>query len=143
MASALLIRETERADETPTVELDPPTGGRWDDVLPILAGQLLVNLLANATKYGPSGGLIEVAVSNRIDSLFVAVADRGPGLGDDPERLFAPFYRGSGGVVGDEPGTGLGLSIVKAIVEAHGGRVGAFNRDGGGACFWFDLPSGG
>ena len=49
MASALLIRETERADETPTVELDPPTGGRWDDVLPILAHELRAPLTALAS----------------------------------------------------------------------------------------------
>jgi len=73
----------------------------------------------------------------------VLVADRGPGIAADAlPHLFEPFYR----VMDGQPrpqGLGLGLAIVKGLVEAHGGRVNAENRGGGGAQFIFTLPLGG
>jgi two-component system sensor histidine kinase KdpD len=72
----------------------------------------------------------------------IEVADRGPGIPpDDLERIFDRFYRlQRPGAVG---GTGLGLSICRGIVEAHGGRIRAYNRAGGGASFVVRLPLGG
>ena len=68
---------------------------------------------------------------------MVEVADRGPGLPPDQiERVFEKFYRGSN----REGGVGLGLAICEAIVRAHGGRIWAENRAGGGASFRFLLP---
>jgi two-component system, OmpR family, sensor histidine kinase KdpD len=69
----------------------------------------------------------------------VTVADRGPGLAPhDLTRVFEKFYRGPGLSAG---GLGLGLSICQSIVEAHGGRMWAENRVGGGAMFRFQLPA--
>ena len=69
----------------------------------------------------------------------VVVKDRGSGLGaDDTALLFTKFYRGRKESPGG--GVGLGLAICKAIVEAHGGRILARNRSGGGATFSFTLP---
>ncbi len=69
--------------------------------------------------------------------MIVEVADRGPGLAaGDEARVFEKFYRaGSAG-----GGVGLGLAICRGIVEAHGGRIWAENRPGGGAAFRFALP---
>jgi signal transduction histidine kinase len=73
--------------------------------------------------------------------VYVAVADRGPGISvEQAHRLFEPYYRGTA-TSGVKEGVGLGLSIVKSIVEAHGGRVGVKPRRGGGARFWFSIPS--
>jgi two-component system sensor histidine kinase KdpD len=70
--------------------------------------------------------------------MAIAVADRGPGLPvESLSHVFEKFYRVPGAPAG---GTGLGLSIVKGLVEAHGGRVEAQNRPGGGAEFRFYLP---
>jgi two-component system OmpR family sensor kinase len=75
------------------------------------------------------------------------VRDHGPGLhADVPERVFERFYRGDGArsrdeVGGRESGSGLGLAIARAIVEAHGGSIGARNHEGGGAVFEFYLPA--
>ena len=70
--------------------------------------------------------------------LVIAVADRGPGLGDgERDRVFEKFYRGSQARPG---GMGLGLSIVKRLVEAQAGRVSVENRPGGGAVFSMRFP---
>ena len=66
---------------------------------------------------------------------------RGPGFPEGSlERLFEPFYRTAETQRSGKEGVGLGLAIVKWIVEAHDGRLGAENRRGSGARFWFELP---
>jgi two-component system sensor histidine kinase KdpD len=105
-------------------------------------GQVLVNLILNASKFSPPGAPITVVVGpgRRPGAVRVAVEDRGRGLPPGaPERLFRPFYRPQ--AARDSDGMGLGLAIVRSVVEAHGGRVGAANRPGGGARFWFELPA--
>jgi two-component system sensor histidine kinase KdpD len=101
--------------------------------------QVLVNLLDNAHKYAPAESVIEVGASVDGEWLTLEVSDRGPGVPEqDLKRVFDKFYRipipeGAGG-------TGLGLSICKGIVEAHGGRIRAENRTGGGLSIVIRLP---
>jgi K+-sensing histidine kinase KdpD len=105
-------------------------------------GQVLVNLILNASKFGPAHSSIDVTVAARGGDIRVAVSDRGPGVPDeDAQRLFEPYYRAPATAGGGKDGVGLGLSIVKSIVEAHAGRVGVERRAGGGARFWFQLPT--
>jgi signal transduction histidine kinase len=105
-------------------------------------GQVLVNLILNASKFGPPSSDIDVTVSHKGDAVRVAVSDRGPGVpADQAERLFEPYYRAPATAGSGKDGVGLGLSIVKSIVEAHAGRVGVESRRGGGARFWFELPT--
>jgi two-component system sensor histidine kinase KdpD len=104
----------------------------------VLIEQALNNLLHNAANYTPPGTTVEIKASPAADEMIISVADHGPGL--PPESLphvFEKFYRVPGAPAG---GTGLGLSIVKGLVEAHGGRVEARNRPGGGAEFSVCLP---
>jgi two-component system sensor histidine kinase KdpD len=104
-------------------------------------GQVLVNLILNASKFSPRNAVVDVSVSRRDEYVRVVVSDRGPGVApEEAARLFQPYYRASATAVDGNEGVGLGLSIVKSIVEAHGGRVGVDSRRGGGARFWFDLP---
>ena len=92
------------------------------------------NLLENASHYGPPGSVIEISARRDGDMVRVTVADRGPGIpAADLPRIFERFYRVDRSRTADPGGTGLGLSIVKHLVELQGGRVGAANRDGGGA----------
>jgi two-component system sensor histidine kinase KdpD len=102
--------------------------------------QVLTNLIENAVKYTPAGAPIEVTVRQDPGEVRVIVADRGSGI---PEaalpHLFESFYRVDTG--GPRPqGQGVGLAVVKGLVEAHGGRIQAANRAGGGAAFTFTLP---
>jgi two-component system, OmpR family, sensor histidine kinase KdpD len=121
---------------------------RMAGVLPVVRadtrriGQVLVNLILNASKFGPDNARIDVTMSGGTDALRLAVADRGPGVAaEQTNRLFDPYYRAPATGVGGHDGVGLGLSIVKSIVEAHGGVVGVQNRRGGGARFWFTIPA--
>lgn len=107
----------------------------------VLIEQLLVNLLENAIKYSPPSGAIEVSVRDSAEEVVVTVADRGPGIPEsEKERVFEKFHR----VAQSHPagGVGLGLAICRSIVAAHGGRIWAEDREGGGAAFRFALPRG-
>jgi signal transduction histidine kinase len=103
--------------------------------------QVLVNLLSNASKYGPDDAEITIGATVDDGWVRVRVADKGPGiLPKQRGSLFRQFSRP--GVENDraQVGAGLGLWVVKTVVEAHGGQVGVDDRPGGGAVFWFTLP---
>ena len=103
--------------------------------------QVLVNLLSNASKYGPDDAEIEICAAVRGDWVQLTVADAGPGVPPEArEDLFRRFVYPVSGNDRAQVGAGLGLSVVKAIVEAHGGEVGVDDRQGGGSAFWFTLP---
>ena len=108
----------------------------------VLIEQVLINLLDNALKYTPPGAPIEiVATADRAATVTVEVADRGPGLppGEEDARLREVLPRRRPATA---RGAGLGLAICRGIVEAHGGRIWAQNRPGGGVAFRFTLPLG-
>ncbi|MCX5789680.1 MAG: ATP-binding protein [Elusimicrobia bacterium] len=103
----------------------------------VLMEQVFFNLIENATRHTPAGTPIEIAARVDGDFMEVEVADRGPGLAqEDIDRVFEKFYRAKS----SGPGAGLGLAICKAVVQAHGGRIWAENRQGGGASFRFQVP---
>jgi signal transduction histidine kinase len=104
-------------------------------------GQVLMNLILNASKFSPSRTTISVVVGERDGALCVTVADRGPGVPEDgAAQLFLPFARGAN-AAGRSEGVGLGLALVKTIVEAHGGTVGVARRPAGGSRFWITVPT--
>ena len=103
--------------------------------------QVLVNLISNASKYGPMESIIELRLQITDGSnLRVSVSDRGPGIpSSEQSKLYHRFMR-LGANEKAQYGIGLGLSVVKAIVEAHRGKVGMRERPGGGSIFWFTIP---
>ncbi|HKF23362.1 MAG TPA: ATP-binding protein [Candidatus Angelobacter sp.] len=102
--------------------------------------KVLQHLLENAAKYSPPGAPIFVSSEVKNSRLVTSVADRGAGI-DDLERsmVFDKFYRGQSQRYRVQ-GTGMGLAIVKAIVEAHGGRIEVTSQLGQGSVFSFGLP---
>jgi two-component system sensor histidine kinase KdpD len=106
-----------------------------------LLSQVLGNLLENAAKHTPPGTHITVRAGIEGSAVAIVVEDDGPGLPPgDPERLFAKFQRGR--EESNAGGAGLGLAICRAIVNAHGGRIIAALRPGGGARFTLTVPTG-
>jgi two-component system sensor histidine kinase KdpD len=104
-----------------------------------LIEQVFFNLLDNAVKYTGEGCPIEITADASDSEVTVGVADRGPGLPPEVlDRVFEEFYRVKSAV--GPAGAGLGLAICRAIVRAHGGRVWAENRVGGGLVVRFTLP---
>ncbi len=98
--------------------------------------QVLDQLVSNAVKYSPDGGVVSVSVQRRHDAVEVAVADEGVGIpAAERERIFAKFYKSSGG-----HGTGLGLFIAQGLVREMGGRIRVDSEEGRGSTFAFDLP---
>jgi two-component system, OmpR family, sensor kinase len=106
---------------------------------PVRLRQAVDNLIDNALRYTPEGGVVHVA-ADRIDGeIRILVEDTGPGFPDGfRERAFEPFMRGPAN--GDDVGAGLGLAIVRAIAEGHGGSAVAEDRPGGGAKVIVLLP---
>jgi len=102
--------------------------------------QVLRNLLNNAVKFSPEGGIIDVAICRVGSSVRVSVCDQGPGIPQDElEVVFDKFIQSSKTKTG-AGGTGLGLAICHEIVTAHNGRIWAENRPEGGAVFSFEIP---
>jgi two-component system sensor histidine kinase KdpD len=118
-------------DDLPSAQMD---SGRIKEVL--------VHLLENAAKYSPPGTPIRVTAEAKSGTLTTSVSDRGPGIDDFEQALvFEKFYRSQNQRM-QVHGTGMGLAISKAIVEAHGGRIGVTSQLGHGSVFYFSLPVG-
>lgn len=133
----LLVNETVQALEPLAAEKNvqlfaelpafPPT-----NIDPLRIRQVLFNLLSNALRHTPPGGVIRVLGAQNPTGLSLMVEDTGEGL--TPEQMvsvFNRFYRADKSRSRETGGTGLGLAIVKAIVEAHGGKIEAFSAGKG------------
>jgi K+-sensing histidine kinase KdpD len=105
----------------------------------VLLEQVFVNLLENAIRYTPALSPLEIEARPVAGAVVVEVRDEGPGVNEaERERLFERFFRGSHERA--DGGAGLGLTICRAIVEAHGGSIGIYNREVRGALVRLELP---
>jgi len=106
---------------------------------PKLVRQILRNLLGNAVKYSPRGGVVRLDVTHRDGVVTVGVTDQGIGIPpEERPALFEPFHRGRN--VGKIPGSGLGLAITHKAVALHGGTISVEGAAGGGTRFVVTLP---
>jgi signal transduction histidine kinase len=102
-----------------------------------LVGRVLANLIHNAIKFTPPGGVVTLIVRLRGPDVCLAVKDNGPGIPSEQlPHIFEQYWQETPG----RGGTGLGLYICKGIAEAHGGEIGAESEVGGGTVVWFTLP---
>ncbi|HUP31019.1 MAG TPA: ATP-binding protein [Usitatibacter sp.] len=115
----------------------------WASVDPIRLDQVLSNLIVNATKYTPAGGLIRVVVARRDGSAVLRVADNGIGLSPElAARAFDLFVQGDRDLDRAEGGLGIGLTLVRRLAELHGGTA-SVHSDGedSGSEFTVTLPA--
>jgi signal transduction histidine kinase len=138
-ALALIQPLLDRRDQQ--IELICPTPAPIVDADVTRLGQVLVNLLVNASKYSVWGDRLVVTVAADAAEVRVSVTDHGDGvLPEEQRRIFKRRARGLAALSSGERGHGIGLHVVKGIVEAHGGTVGVESAYGKGATFWFALP---
>jgi two-component system, OmpR family, sensor histidine kinase KdpD len=124
------VVRTEVPADLPPVELDY-----------MQIDQVLTNLIENAVRYTPKDSPIDISAHREGSQVVISVADRGPGIhSGDLDRVFDKFYRVLDGK--SPTGSGLGLAVCKGLVEAHGGRIWAEPREGGGVVFSVSLPLG-
>jgi len=118
------------ADDFPTVRGDPQR-----------LEQVLDNLVSNAIKYSPRGGLVEIKGEASTVEVVISVRDEGVGIPmEEQERIFTRFHRVESPETRAVSGTGLGLYLTRAIVQAHGGRCWVDSIPGQGATFYVALP---
>ena len=111
------------------------------DADPHRVEQVLRNLLDNAIKYSPQGGLVVVRGQLGKDEVIISVADQGVGIAPEHlNRLFEKFFRVESGLGRHVVGSGLGLPIARTIVESHGGRIWAESQVGEGTTLYFTIP---
>jgi two-component system sensor histidine kinase BaeS len=103
-------------------------------------GQVVRNLLANALKFTPAGGRVEVAVEQEGEQARLSVTDTGSGIPEQElEHVFERFWRGEG--AGGTEGSGIGLAVVSELVRAHEGSVEVESREGEGSAFVVVFPA--
>ncbi|WP_077843607.1 sensor histidine kinase [Clostridium beijerinckii] len=106
-----------------------------------LIEQVLINLFDNAVKFTPKEALIEVKVYEEVGDVIFEVIDDGIGISEEIlPHIFDRFFTNGDKISDSRRGVGLGLAICKSIVEGHGGKISAQNKDKGGAIFRFNIP---
>jgi sigma-B regulation protein RsbU (phosphoserine phosphatase) len=118
-----------------------------DTIPPVVAddiriGEVLTNLVDNATKFSDDNTTIKIDARSSLNEVIISVTDEGIGIPPELyEKVFERFFQGNGYKTGRRKGTGLGLAICRGIVEAHGGKIWVDSKPGKGAKFSFSLPA--
>jgi len=138
---AAAARKSEANSKEIMLEIEPPSELPDVNIDPDRVTQVLVNLLDNALRYTPAGGMITLSATQIQEGVAIAVKDSGPGISaEDLEHLFERFYRGDKSRQREQGGSGLGLAIAKSLVESQGGRIRVESQLGEGATFIIELP---
>ena len=123
------------------LSIEAPSEPLWAVVDQLRIGEVLNNLIGNAVRYSPDGGVVTIRVRGNDDVVTIAVVDRGVGIPhEEQSHIFDRYYRGSN-VKDVVSGTGLGLAICRGLVQAHGGQIWVESEGRGhGSQFSFVIP---
>ena len=143
-----LTRQIEDKKQALEISILPSLPPMWADSTRV--GQVLTNLLSNAYKYTPEGGVIQIGVEETANQwdldgaprvIHLWVKDNGIGLSiEDQQKMFQKFFRSDDPKAREAPGTGLGLNITKSLVEMQGGRIWFESEYRAGTTFHFTVP---
>jgi K+-sensing histidine kinase KdpD len=136
-----VAEEIQRRTGDHRIMMDFPSGFPIVDADPRRVKQVLRNILDNAVKYSPDGGLVVIRGEVRPEVVVVTISDEGVGISpEDLIPLFDKYFRVKAPTGYHVPGTGLGLPVARTLVEAHGGRIWARSAVGQGTTLSFSLP---
>jgi K+-sensing histidine kinase KdpD len=136
-----VVQEAQRRTENHRILVDLPSDFPIVEVDQRWIKQVLRNILENAIRYSPEGGLIVIRGEMRPSDVVISVADQGIGI--SPENLipiFEKYFRVRSATDYHVAGTGLGLPVARAVIEAHGGRIWIESKLGEGSTVFFSLP---
>jgi signal transduction histidine kinase len=139
-----LAEEVQRRTEVHHIVVDFPADFPLIDADPLRIKQVFRNILDNAIKYSPQGGLVVIRGEVRPNDVVVSISDQGVGISpEDLIPLFEKYFRVKSPTGYHVPGTGLGLPVARGIIEAHKGRIWAESKVGQGTTLYFSLPRAG
>lgn len=139
-SAALFSSAVRSRRQTLTVNVQEAMGTTYAD--PARIERIVTNLLSNAHKFTPAGGVISVEVFQKDENHVVRVSDTGEGIPEDElELIFNAYYRSKNADGRQAAGTGLGLAIARYLAQLHGGKLSATSKVGQGSVFTLSLPA--
>lgn len=137
----MIIANDDAPEKTYSIHREIPKTGIWVELDPSKFTQVIDNLMNNAIKYSPDGGVITTRLVDKQKEVILSITDQGLGIpAKDVDHVFDRFFRVDKARSRAQGGTGLGLAISKEIVERFGGRIWVESVEGKGSTFYIALP---
>lgn len=137
----MIIANDDAPEKTYSIHREIPKSGIWVELDPSKFTQVIDNLMNNAIKYSPDGGVITTRLVDKQKEVILSITDQGLGIpAKDVDHVFDRFFRVDKARSRAQGGTGLGLAISKEIVERFGGRIWVESVEGKGSTFYIALP---
>ncbi|KRN77349.1 histidine protein kinase [Weissella minor] len=137
----MIIANDDAPEKTYSIHREIPKSGIWVELDPSKFTQVIDNLMNNAIKYSPDGGVITTRLVDKQKEVILSITDQGLGIpAKDVDHVFDRFFRVDKARSRAQGGTGLGLAISKEIVERFGGRIWVESIEGKGSTFYIALP---
>jgi two-component system, OmpR family, sensor histidine kinase VicK len=138
----MIVKSNEKEDKKKyTITRQLGLQALWVEIDTDKMAQVIDNIMNNAIKYSPNGGVITVSLSHQQDRIVLSITDQGLGIPhEDLNKIFDRFYRVDKARSRAQGGTGLGLAIAKEIVNKHRGQLWAESKEGQGSTFYLALP---
>ncbi|NRD12671.1 cell wall metabolism sensor histidine kinase WalK [Pediococcus acidilactici] len=137
----MILKNGEKSEKNYTIKRDFTRRDIWVEVDTDKIQQVLDNIMNNAVKYSPDGGVITCRLVETHNHVIMSITDQGLGIPKEAiSHVFDRFYRVDKARSRAQGGTGLGLAISKEVVQMHGGRIWVESREGEGSTFYISLP---
>ncbi|MCI1276195.1 MAG: cell wall metabolism sensor histidine kinase WalK [Pediococcus acidilactici] len=137
----MILKNGEKSEKNYTIKRDFTRRDIWVEVDTDKIQQVLDNIMNNAIKYSPDGGIITCRLVETHNHVIMSITDQGLGIPKEAiSHVFDRFYRVDKARSRAQGGTGLGLAISKEVVQMHGGRIWVESREGEGSTFYISLP---